>query len=75
MTRDDRCETCRFRAADATCRRGPPAANLVFREDGAFPVASFPTVKPEDWCGEWRPHAETWLATPSSTAGPVGDRP
>jgi len=35
------CETCRYRQ-ELECRRNPP-------------LNGYPTVKPENWCGEYMP--------------------
>ena len=49
VVRLKRCETCRFFGEEepAHCRRFPPRA----LDHGNV---TFPLVRPEWWCGEWR---------------------
>lgn len=52
MRPDENCDQCRFHLA-GMCRRMPPAAHDGGRI-GGLPIAVWPLVRPEDWCGEFR---------------------
>ncbi len=52
MRPDEDCDQCRFHIA-GMCRRMPPAAHDGGRICG-LPIAVWPLVRPEDWCGEFR---------------------
>lgn len=57
-TRRKSCSWCRFfkpninpePQMDGNCRRRPPVWVAM---EGGFPMCSFPSVSPQDWCGEW----------------------
>lgn len=65
--RPDRCEKCKFSMIDPAnvglfeCRFNPPAAHAFPMQDRtnnsiAFQeYASFPKVRAESWCGQYRP--------------------
>ena len=57
------------------CHRYPPSA-LEFRPNSVPPVvATFPTVKPDEWCGEFKQGSGRPAAAPAAAASsdPFGD--
>jgi hypothetical protein len=55
MSQGQICETCRFFQSrhGGECRRFPPMVRDWRHQD------RFPAVDKLDWCGEWRPLADT----------------
>lgn len=50
------CHTCEFYSAlKKECRKNPPTVFIVMTAKGAAPVAAFPTMLPEGWCGQYQP--------------------
>lgn len=61
-----RCQNCKFRyterqpgAKQMFCRRNPPQATIIMvpspKGPQPVPIAAFPPVQPEMFCGEWGP--------------------
>lgn len=55
---DEKCANCKF-YKDTFCKRYPPIdkAVRVWPEDHSYEIksrATFPVVKEDEWCGEWR---------------------
>jgi len=73
------CLNCQFydrksqRAADARglqwglCRRQAPLLNPVNQKSHAI-EGVWPTVRDDDWCGQWEAHRGTEVAMPSAAA-------
>jgi hypothetical protein len=66
VIRQNRCETCGYaeRPNPSTqaleCHAGPPGVGIIMmarpgRPPQPEPVAAFPPVRPEQWCGQWKP--------------------
>lgn len=53
------CESCRFYYSDqhsSECRRYAPRCLIVTATIEHDPLAMWPAVEPDDWCGEYEEH-------------------
>jgi hypothetical protein len=68
LLRLERCEKCKFKSAvpnspNFECRRHPATVHLIpvsqsGNRMGFQAMSTWPTVQPDQWCGEWKPHVE-----------------
>jgi hypothetical protein len=61
LIRSSNCGNCRFAVPvgkGAECRRNPPTTFLMSGQHGPMPVAAWPPIGPEQFCGEWKTKIE-----------------
>ena len=68
------CATCRFVFPDNTCRAHPPSAVTGLMGQTQV-VWAWPSVGPDDWCGEFQQAISTPLPPPTTSTPPTSLTP
>ena len=64
IIRQNRCENCAYAEREGgvsknyECHKNPPAVGIITTNKGPIPIASFPIVRPEQWCGGFEPKSK-----------------